>query len=65
MGEGKHSFFFAFYRKVILLIPLLYILPALLPWGVMAVVLAEPISDLITTFTNIICFRRFLKKRLG
>lgn len=64
LGEGKSSFFFAFYRKIILLIPLLFILPALFPWGVMAVVLAEPISDTITTVTNAIYFRHFLKKKL-
>ena len=51
MGEGRFAFFFAFYRKVILLIPLLFILPAILPWGIYAVVLAESISDLVTTGT--------------
>ncbi|MDE6838038.1 MAG: MATE family efflux transporter, partial [Acutalibacter sp.] len=35
LDEGIKSFFFAFFRKMILLIPLLYILPAALPkWGV-------------------------------
>lgn len=53
------SFFFAFFRKVILLIPLLYILPSALPWGVMAVALAEPVSDLMTTFCNKLYFDRF------
>ena len=65
MGEGKMSFFFAFFRKVILLIPLLYILPAVFSWGVMAVALAEPVSDLLTTLCNKIYFDRFLKKKLG
>ncbi len=65
MGEGKMSFFFAFFRKVVLLIPLLYILPAVFPWGVMAVALAEPVSDLLTTLCNKIYFGRFLKKKLG
>ena len=66
LGEGKKSFFFAFYRKIILLIPLLYILPAALPaWGVMSVVLAEPISDTLTALTNAVYFRRFMGKKLG
>ena len=65
MGEGRFAFFFAFYRKVILLIPLLFILPAVLPWGIYAVVLAESVSDLTTTFTNVLVFRRFMKKKLG
>ena len=64
LGEGKRSFFFAFYRKIILLIPLIYILPAILPYGVMAVMLAEPISDLITCCTNSVFFRKFVKTKL-
>ena len=64
LGFGKTSFFFAFYRKVILLIPLIYLLPSILSWGVYAVMLAEPISDMLTTFTNAIAFRFFKKKHL-
>ena len=52
LGEGKKAFFFAFFRKIILLIPLLYLLSEILPWGVLAVMLAEPISDLLTTVAN-------------
>ena len=65
LGEGKRSFTFAFLRKIILLIPLLYILPALLPFGVFAVVLAEPVSDLVTTIANTASFRGFLRKKLA
>ena len=64
LGEGGKAFFFAFYRKVIILIPMLYVFPAVLPWGVMAVVLAEPVADLITTGTNALYFHRFIKKKL-
>lgn len=65
LGYGKRSFFFAFYRKIILLIPLIYILPILLPsYGVFAVILAEPISDILTTITNAFAFRLFVKKEL-
>lgn len=42
-----------------------FILPAVLPWGIYAVVLAESVSDLTTTFTNVLVFRRFIKKKLG
>lgn len=64
LGYGKRSFFFAFYRKIILLIPLIYILPLILPtYGAFAVILAEPISDILTTLTNAIAFRYFIKKR--
>ena len=64
MGEGSRAFFFAFLRKIILLIPLIYLLPALLPWGVLAVVLAEPVSDILTTAVNALYFRRFLNKKV-
>lgn len=64
LGFGKRSFFFAFYRKIILLIPLIYILPYLLPYGLYAVILAEPISDLLATITNTFSFKSFMKKHL-
>jgi Na+-driven multidrug efflux pump len=65
LGDGKLSFFFAFLRKVILLIPFLYIFPAILPWEIYAVVLAEPVSDLTTTICNRIYFQHFLSKKLA
>ena len=64
LGFGKKSFLFAFYRKIILLIPLIYILPLFIPNGVFAVILAEPISDLLTTITNTFAFQKFVKTRL-
>lgn len=64
LGFGTRSFFFAFYRKIILLIPLIYILPLFIENGVLAVVLAEPISDILTTLTNAFFFKRFIKKEL-
>ncbi len=64
LGFGKISFFFAFYRKIILLIPLIYILPIFISDGVFAVMLAEPLSDLITTITNTFSFRKFVHKHL-
>lgn len=64
LGEGKKSFFFAFYRKIILLIPLIFILPHMFShYAVLAVVLAEPISDILTTFTNAIYFNCFFIKK--
>lgn len=64
LGFGKRSFFFAFYRKIILLIPLIYFLPNVISNGVLAVMLAEPISDLLTTITNSFSFKLFIKKHL-
>ena len=65
LGFGKRSFFFAFYRKIILLIPLIYILPNFISNGVFAVMLAEPLSDLITTITNTFAFKQFMHKYLN
>jgi Na+-driven multidrug efflux pump len=64
LGCGKRAFFFAFYRKIILLIPLIYILPHFISNGVFAVILAEPVSDILTTCTNVVFFSRFFKKSL-
>lgn len=64
LGFGTRSFFFAFYRKIILLIPLIYILPLLIDNGVLAVMLAEPISDILTTLTNGFFFKKFIKEKL-
>lgn len=64
LGDGGRSFFFAFFRKIVLLIPLLYIFPAVLPWGWRAVVLAEPVSDMLTTVTNSLYFRGYIQKKL-
>ena len=63
LGEGRKALFFAFLRKVVLLIPLIYLLPALFPWGVLAVMLAEPVSDILTAAANALYFRRFLQKK--
>lgn len=65
MGAGGKAFFFAFYRKIILLIPMIFLLPRLLPWGVSAVILAEPVSDILTTVTNAVHFRSFVGRKLS
>lgn len=64
LGHGKTAFFFAFYRKIILLIPLIFILPHILPDPLTAVIMAEPISDILTTLTNAVYFRIFLRRNL-
>lgn len=65
LGEGKKALFFAFLRKILLLIPLLYLLPELFPVGILAVVAAEPAADLLTTISNVFYFRRFLRQKLS
>ena len=54
------SLLLACLRKIILLIPLIFILPHLLPDPVFGVFLAEPVSDILApTITTITFFSRF------
>lgn len=65
LGEAKKSLILALLRKIILLIPLIYILPAILNDKLMATLLAEPVADIISAATTIICFVIFYKKVLS
>lgn len=59
LGRAKESLFLAILRKIILLIPLIYILPYFFKNNigkVFGVFLAEPISDIIAALTTIILF---------
>ncbi len=47
LGKSKQAVFFALFRKVIIVIPLILILPNLFGLGVNGVFLAEPISNLV------------------
>lgn len=67
VGQAKISLFLACLRKIILLIPLIFILPAFIENKVMAVFLAEPIADFIAVSTTCIMFAinfpKILKQR--
>ncbi len=67
LGRAKESAVAALMRKVILLIPLIFILPNFFENKVMAVFMAEPIADVLAaTFTTILftfTFKRVLKNR--
>lgn len=69
MGNAKTSVFLALLRKVILLIPLIFVLPVFISNNVDAVFLAEPISDAIAvTVTGILFWRhyhRYMKEDEG
>lgn len=64
LGQAKTSLLLACLRKIILLIPLIFILPHILPNAVFAVFLAEPVSDItaaaVTTATFLTRFDRIL-----
>ncbi|MPQ44541.1 MATE family efflux transporter [Clostridium tarantellae] len=64
LGQAKISLVLALLRKVILLIPLIFILPTFMSEKLRAVLLAEPIADIIAALTTIICFIIFYKKIL-
>ncbi|OUO98514.1 hypothetical protein B5F37_14395 [Drancourtella sp. An210] len=61
-GNSRISAFLAIFRKVLVLIPLIYLLPALLKDNVQAVFLAEPIADFIAVMTTAILFAVNFKK---
>lgn len=61
-GNSRISAFLAIFRKVLVLIPLIYLLPALLKDNVQAVFLAEPIADFIAVMTTAILFTVNFKK---
>lgn len=56
LGKAKASLFIACLRKIILLIPLIYILPYFFEDKVFAVFLAEPVSDTISIIASAITF---------
>lgn len=68
LGQAKVSLLLACLRKIILLIPLIFILPIFFDNKVFAVFLAEPVSDIIaaavTTITFLTQFNQILKKEV-
>ena len=62
LGRAKESLFLAILRKIILLIPLIYILPLFMENKVFAVFLSEPIADILASITTLILFVVITKK---
>ena len=66
LGNSKISAFLAVFRKIIMLIPLIYILPALISDQVLAVFLAEPIADVVASVTTttvfLVTFKGLMRK---
>lgn len=63
-GNSKVSAFLAIFRKILVLIPLIYILPAFMQDKVQAVFLAEPIADFIAVSTTVTLFTVNFRKML-
>ena len=62
LGQAKISLLMACLRKIVLLIPLIFILPAFLENKVLAVFLAEPVSDIVAAAVTTFLFFRFFRK---
>ncbi len=64
LGQAKISLFLALLRKILLLIPLIFILPMFMKDKLMAVLLAQPIADIISVTITAITFRKYYKEKL-
>ena len=62
LGQAKISLLMACLRKLILLIPLIFILPPFFTDKAMAVFLAEPVSDFAAAAVTTLTFFRFFRK---
>lgn len=65
IGQAKISLFLALLRKIILLIPFIYILPRFFTDKVFGVFVAEPIADVIAVSVTVIAFIIQFKKVLA
>ena len=64
IGSALCSIIVAVLRKFVLLLPLIYLLPALLPDQTTAVYLAEPVADVIAVTCTAILFATQFRKAL-
>jgi len=64
LGQAKISLIMALLRKVILLIPLIFILPNFFADKAFAVFLAEPVADIVAAAVTTFMFFRFFIKML-
>ena len=65
LGKAKISLVLAMLRQIILLVPLIFILPTFMEDKLFAVLLAEPIADIIAIMSTAFCFYNFYKKNLS
>lgn len=62
LDQAKKAIFLTIWRKIILLIPLIFILPQILSGSAMGVFLAEPIADTIAVCTTAPMFWNYYRK---
>ena len=64
LGMARHALFFSLFRKAILVIPLVYILPNIFNLGVLGVFAAEPVSDVIGATACFVTMKAATAKKL-
>lgn len=64
LGNAKSSLFLAVFRKILVLIPLIYIMPALFEPEDMAVFAAEPVADILAVLMTSTLFALQFRKML-
>lgn len=64
IGQAKASLFIACLRKIILLVPMIYIMPLFFEDKVFAVFFAEPVSDAVSIIVSLIVFAVVFKKEI-
>ena len=64
LGQAKVSLLLACLRKLVLLIPLIFILPLFFENKVLAVFVAEPVSDILAAAVTTFTFFRFFRKQV-
>ena len=64
LGNAKCSLFLACLRKLILLIPLVYLLPLFIPDTVFAIFLAAPIADILAVLCTVTLFMHVFRKTM-
>lgn len=62
LGQAKSSVLLALFRKVLVLIPLIYVLPLFFQDKVFAVFLAEPIADILAAVVTVLFFLKRFRK---
>ena len=65
VGEAFRATIIPIFRKIILIVPLCYILPAVMGWGTTSVVLVEPVADFFSQIFSVCIFIPFYKKLFG
>ena len=65
LGMSKYGLFFSLFRKVILVIPLVYLLPNIAGLGVYGVFLSEPTSDIVGGLSCYFTMRNVTKRKFA